>query len=222
MSTIKEVSGEFETNDMLDTEIMNILQNEAIEPASSNISTDEEEIGEKKNPTFILFDYEYDRDSTIVGVFIIFIWIIIWYSSGLWKTLKYDWTFLVIFFSFIFYNFVQIYNAGITSGGVVYELNILLTVEQMVSILFGTMVVFALFSHNLKEKMGIHDSCMKIISKLSISIVLILTLGSLWINVITTGEMFRTIRKFKQGVYNVALMLFIIIALILYKGQECV
>lgn len=177
----------------------------------------DEGIGEKKNPVITIFGKEYDRDSTIVMLTIIFIWGIIWKISGLWKTLKYDISFTIIFFLFAFYLLLSIKTSGKTSGGVVYELNILLTVEQMISILFGTVVLFVLFGKNLP----VHKNCRPVIFKLTMSIIIILTTASLWVNVYTSGRMFRAIRKFKQGIYNVALTLFIIIALIFIKGSDC-
>jgi hypothetical protein len=182
---------------------------------------DEEEdggdIGEKQNPTIDFLGRKYDRDSAVVGLVLIVIWGLIWRTSGLWKTLRYDLSFTFIFFLFALYVIANIVTAGTSSGGVVYELNILLTVEQMISILFGTVVLFALFGKNLP----IHDNCRHIILKLSMSIVVILTAASLWVNVWTSGRAFRSIRKFKQGVYNIALTLFIIIGLIFIKGNKC-
>ena len=177
---------------------------------------------ERRNPVVPFFGKDLDRDSLIVFSIIIGIWVLIWTTSGLWKVLEYDSIYTLLFFMFITYVLMQIYTSGTSSGGVVYELNILLTVEQMISILFGTIVVFTIFSNNLKSHYGVHDNCMKIVFRLCVSIIIILTTASLWVNVITTGRSFRAIRKFKQGIYNVALTLFIIIGLILYRGSECI
>lgn len=168
-------------------------------------------------PMFFLFGERVDRDSAIVIYLIIFIWIAIWKTTQLYKILRYDKTFLIIFFMFILYMLININTSGTTSGGVIYELNILLTVEQMVSILFGTMVLFALF----QDRLPVHENCRYIIQRIMIAIVIILGVASLWINVITSGKAFRAIRKFKQGIYNIALTLFIIVCLIFIKGSQC-
>ena len=131
--------------------------------------------------------------------------------------LKHDPLFRIIKLLFIAYLLVNWYTSGTSSGGVVYELNILLTVEQMISILFGTVVLFTIFS----DKLNVHTSCKSVIFRLNMSIMVILTAASLWINVITTGQMFRAIRKFKQGIYNVALTFFIIVGMIYIKGNQC-
>lgn len=178
---------------------------------------EESEIGEKQNPIIAFAGQEYDRDSTIVGLLILFMWSLIWRSSGLSKALEHDTSFKFIYFIFAIYVLLNISTSGKTSGGVVYELNILLTVEQMISILFGTVVLFALFGKNLP----VHENCRPVVFRLSMSIVVILTTASLWVNVWTSGRTFRAVRKFKQGVYNVALTLFIIIGLIFIKGNEC-
>jgi len=178
----------------------------------------QEDIRENKNPVISLFGVEYDLDSTIVMFLIVFIWVFIWSSTGLYKTLKYDAMFISIFFIFIVYSILNVATSGTSSGGVVYELNILLTVEQMISILFGTMVLFSVFYTKLPF---VQESCTKIIFRLNMSIIIILCTASLWVNLITSGRMFRAIRKFKQGVYNIALTLFMLIGLILFKGVQC-
>jgi hypothetical protein len=177
----------------------------------------ESEIGEKKNPTIKFNGYEYDKDSLVIIFMVIFIWSLIWKTTGLWKVLQYDKSFMVIFFAFILYMLMTARSSGITSGGVVYELNILLSVEQMISILFGTVILFAIF-HN---KIDVHANCKPVIFKLVMSTVMILTAASLWINVYTTGRAFRAVRKFKQGIYNVSLTLLLIIGLIYVKGNMC-
>lgn len=176
--------------------------------------TEAETIGENQNPVITLFNIDLDVDTIIVSLLIFSIWIIIWQASGLWKVLKYNWVFALVFFLFILYNLTNIITAGTTSGGVVYELNILLTVEQMISILLGSAIVFTLFSKNLPAPEG----CSSIIFKLLMSNVVILMISSLWVNVITTGRAFRFVRKFKQGVYNIALTFLVIVGIIYIKG----
>lgn len=196
---------------------------EAVSPTTPVIVEEDEDedeengFGEKKNATWRFFGNEYDVDTTIVLLLTIVIWIIIWRTSGLYKTLRYDPIFIIIFLLFILYSIINIFTSGTTSGGVVHELNILLTVEQMISILFGTVVLFALFS----DKIPLHRNCKAVVSKLTLSIIIILTTASLWVNVITSGRAFRAIRKFKQGVYNISLALFILIGIIFIKGKDC-
>ncbi len=177
---------------------------------------EKKEIGEKTNPVIHLFGRKIDRDSVVVHFLIIVIWTLIWFGSGMATIVGKDIIFSVVFGLFILYNLASIMTAGHTSGGVVYELNILLTVEQMVAILFGTMVLFTLFYKNLP----IQSSCAPVIFRLCISNVIILTLSSLWVSVWTSGRAFRSIRKFKQGIYNIALIVFIVIG-ILFLRQTC-
>lgn len=194
----------------------------ATSPMPEEKTEEQNIIGEKTNPTLALFGHLYDVDSIIVGILHILIWILIWRASGMHRLLftrkdkPYDAVFTGIFWTYILYTFVNITSSDHTSGGVVYELNILLTVEQMISILFGTLVLFMLFH----EKIDTHANCKAVIFKLSVSIVVILTTASLWVNVWTTGRAFRAVRKFKQGIYNIALGLFAIIGL-LYIRASC-
>ncbi len=196
------------------------IDNQATSPSKDAVPPVEiepEVIDEHQNPVLVILGKKYDIDSIAVGLLIICIWILIWKTSGLWKTLRYDISFTIIFFLFIFYNLTSIVTAGTASGSSVYELNILLTVEQMISILFGTIVLFALFGKNLP----VHENCRPVVLKIVMSIVVVLTTASLWVSVWTSGRAFRTIRRFKQGIYNVALVLFIIVSLIFIKGNKC-
>lgn len=176
---------------------------------------EESEINEKRNPIVRLFNYELDLDSMIVHFLIIAIWMTIWFGTGLRTMVGKDIIFSVVFILFLIYNILSIFTAGKSSGGVVYELNILLTVEQMVSILLGAVILFTLFYKNLP----MHPACAPIINKLCISNVVLLTLSSLWVSVWTSGRAFRSIRKFKQGIYNIALMIMIIVGLLFLRGE---
>jgi hypothetical protein len=180
--------------------------------------TEAESIGENQNPVIRVMDYDLDLDSVTVSLLIVFMWVTIWYASGLWKTLRYDWVFTFVFLLFILYIVTGVITAGTTSGGIVYELNILLTVEQMIAILLGSAIVFALFAtKNLPSPPG----CEPIVFRLLMSDVVILLMASLWVNVITTGRAFRFIRKLKQGIYNIALTFLIIVGIIYVKGVRC-
>ena len=179
-------------------------------------SEQESDIGEAQNPVICVFGARLDRDTSVVMLLIIAMWCAIWAYSGLWRTLFNDLSFLVVFLAFIAYLLTSMVTSGTSSGGVVYELNILLTVEQMISILFGTVVLFALFSH----KIPVHDSCKPVIFTLTMTILLLLTIASMWVNVWTSGQAFRAVRKFKQGIYNIALCLFVVIAMIFLKGSS--
>lgn len=177
----------------------------------------ESEIGEKKNPTINVFNHNIDVDSAIVMLLLIFIWSVIWKTTGLWEVLKYDMTFKFVFYLFVIYSIINMFTSGNSSGSIIYELNILMNVEQMVSILFGTMVMFTLFHHNLQ----LSDGCKRLVFHIMLSIIIIMTIISLWVNLFNSGRSFRALRKFKQGIYNIALMLFLIVGLIYIQRKEC-
>lgn len=192
-----------------------IVEDEEVKKETEAEKDEKKEINEKRNPVIRMFGHDIDRDSLIVHSAIIAIWIFIWYGTGLKKAIGKDVIFSVVFVLFIIYNIASIATAGTSSGGVVYELNILLTVEQMVSILFGTVVLFSLFHKNIP----VNENCKAIIHRICISNVIILTISSLWVSVWTSGRAFRSIRKFKQGIYNIALALFISVGIIFIKGN---
>jgi hypothetical protein len=114
--------------------------------------------------------------------------------------------------------FLSFLTSGTTSGGIIYELNVLLTVEQSISILFGALILFAVFSN----KIDIHPSCKNVIFRLNMSILIVLTLASLFVNLWSVGRAFRFVRKMKQNIYNMSLVLFLIVCLIFLKQTQCV
>lgn len=201
-----------EIEEIQDLQTEEIESEEIAQETKEQETKEQETIGEKRNPVFRVFGKQLDQDSVFVSIVILVIWLFIWRYTGLWKTLRHDVTFAFVFVSFILYVFANTITAGTTSGGVVYELNILLTVEQMISILFGTVVLFTLFSKNLP----LGDNCRKVVLRISISAIIILTFASMWISVWTSGRAFRAIRKFKQGVYNITLSLFVLIGMIFF------
>jgi len=177
---------------------------------------EDDEIIEKSNPTVLFLNRKLDIDSIIIHTTVIALWIIIWWYSGLMGRIRTQVLLGLVFIIFIAYNISSIFTAGHSSGGVVYELNILLTVEQMVSILFGTIVLFTLFKKNL----SMTDTCQKVINTICYSMIIILTLASSWVSIWTSGRAFRAIRKAKQGLYNITLFLFVVVGLILLKSND--
>lgn len=177
------------------------------------------DIGKSDNPTISIGGVALDYDTMLVMLVTVVAWVTIWQQSGLLSQIIRNPSLLFVFLSFIGYCIMNVYTSGSTSGGVMYELNILLTVEQMISILFGTMVLFAVFYQRIPF---IPDRCKFTIHKLIIPIVLVLTISSMWLNLVTSGRSFRALRKLKQGFYNIALALFIVISIVLLKGEKFV
>jgi hypothetical protein len=177
----------------------------------------ESEIREEENPTIRVLGVKYDLDTIIVNFSIIAVWIAIWWFSGLYRTLQYDPAFFLVFFLFASYMLINVASAGTTSGGVVYELNILLNVEQMISILFGSFMLFVLFNQSIPY----HDSCRTLVFNLAMSVMMILATSSMWVNVVTSGRAFRFVRKLKQGIYNASLSIFVLILMIMLKANPC-
>ncbi len=176
----------------------------------------DDSVVEKGNPTIEFLGYQLDVDSSVIMIASVAIWVFIWNSTGLLQNVGRDWSYLAIFSFFIIYTAINMFTSGSKSGSVLYELNILLTVEQMIAIMFGTVIVFIIFN----DKLMIHPVAKQIINKLGFAIVILLSFASMWINVITSGRAFRAIRKGKQGLYNIAYCLFIVIGLMAFKSSE--
>ncbi len=185
-------------------------------PVLSDATVDDEEIVEKSNPTIEFLGWHLDVDSTVIMLSSIAIWVLIWYKSGLFDVLPKDNSlYMILFGFFILYSIINMVTSGSKSGSVLYELNILLTVEQMVAILFGTVIVFTLFN----DKLQIHQDQKSVITRVSVSIMILLSFASLWLNVITSGRAFRAIRKGKQALYNISYCLFIVIGLLAFNSS---
>ena len=174
------------------------------------------DIGEVKNPVIKVMGKEYDFDSVVVLGLVLVIWFMLWNSTGMIKLAQQDMTYLFIFVIFPMYMIFTMTTSGLTSGGVIYELNILLSVEQMIAILFGTVVLFVLFMKNLPLADEWHTTMYTI----GIAMIILLCISSLWVNVVTSGRAFRMVRKFKQGIYNICLTLFIVLTTLFIKLQK--
>ncbi len=183
------------------------------------IPNDDDDIVEKHNPTVEFLGWNLDVDSTVIMLTSIALWVFIWYRTGLFDILPKDNSvYLLIFGFFILYSIINMITSGSKSGAVLYELGILLTVEQMIAILFGTVIVFTLFN----DKLSIHQNQKSVISRISMSIVILLSFASLWVNVITSGRAFRAIRKSKQALYNISYCLFIVIGLLAFHSSTSI
>lgn len=170
-----------------------------------------------RNPVIRVGKLKLDRDSVMIALVNLAAWVGVWGLSGMTRTLGKDYVFTGIFVVYMLYVLANMFSAGSTSGSVVYELNILLTVEQMISILLGSVVLFATFSHTLP----IHAGCKPVVLSLIFSIAGILAASSMWVNLWNSGQAFRAVRKLKQGFYNIALALFLIICILILKGYDC-
>ncbi len=203
------------TEQPIPTEKQGVVQNPVFVQTASEREKEITDAGQ--NPYIMVRGHKFDSDTIKIGLIAIFMWVLIWYNTGLLKLLSADKLFLIIFVGFIAWTLSNIYTASTTSGSVIFETNTLLTVEQMISILFGTMVLFAVFHRRLR----LESNCKDFIGRIILYIIVILTLASLWVNLINTGRVFKAIRRFKQAMYNIALSLFLIICLIILKGGNC-
>ena len=159
-----------------------------------------------------------DLDTTIVLGLSLAIWVFIFQYSGMFRLLKVHPIIMGVFVTFIVYSIANLLTSGHTSGGVVYELNILLTVEQMISILLGSFLLLCLFLYKLQAP----EPLRPLLTRLSVIIVLLLACASAWVNIISSGRTFRALRKFKQSLYNIALALFAIICILLLESNVIV
>mgnify|MGYP001826695138 CR=1 FL=1 len=167
------------------------------------------------NPTWTVGGAVIDRDTALVMLVVVAIWAGVWWFSKLHRTLAKDAVFGGLFAAFILYSVANVLTAGSSSGGVVYELNILLTVEHMISILLGTVVLFLAFL----QQIPVNPLCKAIVQQLTVTVFVLLLAASMWVNIFTSGRSFRALRKFKQGLYNVALALLILVGIIFVKGR---
>ena len=187
-----------------------------IEEVEEDNVIDSDPLPESENPTIDVFGHKIDQDTLIImGVMLVF-WILIFFRSGVTDILQNNTTLYTIFIFFGLYLLANTFTSGHKSGGVVYELNILLTVEQMVSILYGTMVLFLLFNKNIP----ISDTHKAVVNNLGVIIIFLLTIASMWVNLYSSGRSFRFLRKFKQGVYNIALVCFSMILVIYLQSYN--
>lgn len=190
---------------------------EKINDISIDSTVPEDEIGEKGNPTFMFQGFEIDVDTARVVGLLLVIWIFIWRITGVYTSLRHDLLFTFIFISFTIYLLTALVTSGHYSGSITYELNILLSVEQMLIIVFGTVVLFTLFS----SKLSVHESCAPVIKRINLAMLVLLCTANLWVSIYNSPRAFRTIRKMKQGIYNIVMIMFMVCLMIILRGNQC-
>lgn len=167
------------------------------------------EIKESRLPTIDLLGYTIDRDALIVGVCVLLLWILlclfILRNTGL--STVFSMAIGLIMLLFAVYIIASVFSSEPSAGGVVFELANLTSVEQMISVITGSFILFfglMLFLPSPDDRMK------RVLCSLSLVSMLLIGAISMWVNTIMTGRAFRNLRKIKQAGYNIVLCLFII------------
>jgi len=167
------------------------------------------DIREKKTPVITIGSWNVDRDAVFMGCGTMLLWGGICFY--IMRNIKLNPVFKVpvsiIMALFAVYIIVAVLSMDPSAGGIVFELNNLTSVEQMISVILGSFVVFfglIFFIPNVSintRKVLITIACVSL---------LLLGIISMWVNTIMSGRAFRNLRRFKQAIYNMVLCLFVI------------
>jgi hypothetical protein len=146
-----------------------------------------------------LFGTRIDLKTLYVSLLAIIIASSLWYHTTLLK-IGVKVNFILILFVTLILNFVlQIFTSSTFAGSISLEQSRLISGEQMNSMLLGSLLVFIFIMKNREEK----D-----LRYILMVILIISILNSLIVSVKKTGSSIRTIRKIKQAIFNITLILF--------------
>jgi hypothetical protein len=154
-----------------------------------------------KEKTIRFLGKDIDLKSLYISILAIISSILIWYYTDILSDLIVD-NNLLILFSVLIINFIaQIFTSSISAGSITLEQSKLLAVNQINSLLIGTILVFIFI-------MKIHtDTNTKIFSVATILIIMNL-LNSMNLSVRKNGSSIRTLRKIKEVFLNISITLF--------------
>jgi hypothetical protein len=180
-----------------------------IEDTSSYRQDESRDIRESKTPTILIAGHQVDRDAVILGVSTLIVWgTICWYiMNNIQLPPMFKWPVTIIMSLFAVYIVVAVLSMDPSSGGIVFELNNLTSVEQMISVILGSFVVFFGLIFFIPS---IPTETRHVLITLACVSLLLLGVISMWVNTIMSGRAFRNLRRFKQAMYNMVLCLFII------------
>lgn len=173
-----------------------------------------DEITLKKNETFVIMGREIDQMSARINILAIILWVAIWYKLKLFREIEKNHVFLMIFVVFIANSFLQILSSSFYSGSVSHELTSLLNLEQMGAVLLGTITLFAIFSVSDMAKWNNKSQ----VSTIAFVSMLVGIVEVFYFSVKKTGYQYKKLRKLKESLFNIMIVLFSLCIVIILSG----
>ena len=170
------------------------------------------EIDEQLLETINVFGYQIPYAPLFITSLGLLGWLLLWRYTELWKLLQSsDYTYRLIFIAFIVFSIIQTAMLPRTSGGTIFEHNQLAFIDQNLQVLISVLIVFLLFTRQL----GLEKRDFLLIQKICIIAIVILLIGSLWIEYPIGAQSFSIHTRIKAQIWNIAIALFSICLLII-------
>jgi len=154
-----------------------------------------------KEQTFMVFGKELDLKSLYIYTLGMIITVIIWNSLGLFALMANN-HFIIYLFVGLMVSFIfQVYTSSLFAGSLALEQSKLTTVQQINSALVGSIIIYLIFinyHYVIDQKLQLVGMVILVNSLLS----------SMYIVVKMSGNSLRTLRKVKQTLVNINLVLF--------------
>lgn len=152
-----------------------------------------------------LFGTKVDRESTIIFIFAIICWCLIWRYSSLKAISGKANIMYFVFFSVIVFFIVTIFTSDVRAADYVTEEMRLGTVEQTISVVSAMLFALVLFSGNILS--GTDASMQTKNDVLEVMLVALIPalIGLLYVSVTKDGTKIRILRKAKQSLNNITI-----------------
>ena len=159
--------------------------------------------------TLFIFGRRFDKNSVIITITSIIILNVVYMHFGYFQNGIKNPDMVVVYLFAIVFLIGRLIMESDKYGGFVYEQESLLAIEQMNSLLLGSLVIIIYFGNDI-----VGDKRL-----LRVSLVLLL-LNSLNIAVIEDGDRIKTIRTWKEGVLNFAIFLIVCSTVVEYNSSK--
>ena len=176
---------------------------------NDNIPIVVEDVKLNVDDTLFIFGRRFDKNSVIITITSIIILNVVYMHFGYFQNGIKNPDMVVVYLFAIVFLIGRLIMESDKYGGFVYEQESLLAIEQMNSLLLGSLVIIIYFGNDI-----VGDKRL-----LRVSLVLLL-LNSLNIAVIEDGDRIKTIRTWKEGVLNFAIFLIVCSTVVEYNSSK--
>lgn len=167
-----------------------------------------------KEKTFMVFGKELDLKSLYIYTLAILTSIILWKSLTLFSLMESN-HFIVYLFVGLLLSFIfQIFTSSLYAGSLALEQSKLTTVQQINSALVGSIIIYLIF-------INYHYVIDPKLQTIGMVILINSLISSMYIVVKMSGNSLRTLRKIKQSLVNINLILFsTLVYLSIVRGER--
>ena len=179
---------------------MSLIQskNETSEDEFIHSVIDKSTFSETDSSTITILGRKVDKISFYIFLGSIIVIILLYYFSGVFKLAQNHKYLYVLMIASVLFFVNQIFTSSTTTAGTAIERDELISLSELIIVLFSSLVLFFVFNKNTRN------------NKILVIAIIILAINLIFISGQKSGTHYRTIRKVKQSLFNMALFMFIV------------